>query len=380
MSMTDQPPLTPSFADYMDGETARVQRVQLEIIEHADRSVLRITLPDGGVPIDWPLADLRLIPDQADKKAAVLGQAGDNPARVVVSDTDLAARLTAVCPNLKRRHKDPNVLKRLAVLSAGAVASVALIIFVLVPVMADQLALMLPARGEKALGDTTFEQIRQALTENTEYGLPLCDAPDGLVALNKMLDRLNPGTDFPYEINLHVLDHEMVNAFALPGGHIVLFRGLLKDATSPEEVAGVLGHEMGHVDHRDPTRLALRSAGSVGVLGLLLGDFAGGAAVLFLTERLIQAQYSRGAEADSDTYAHALLGQVGLPTAPMGDFFLRLGGDNTDEDTSLLSHLASHPDLKGRAQAAVDADQVGEVYTPVLSVTEWRDLQNICDS
>lgn len=365
------------FADFMDGETARVQRVQLEIVAASDRKALKITLPGDGGDVDWPLDELRLIPDQADQKAVVLGRVGDHPARVLVTDTHLAGQLSDLCPNLKRRHKDPNVLKRLAILSAGAIASVALIVFVLVPVMADQLALMLPAKGEKALGDSTFEQIRQALNENTEFGLPLCEEPAGKAALDKMLARLNPGTDFPYEISLHVLDHEMVNAFALPGGHIVLFRGLLQDAESAEEVAGVLGHEMGHVDHRDPTRLALRSAGSVGVLGLLLGDFAGGAAVLFLTEKLIQAQYSRGAEASSDLYSHTLLNKVGLPTAPMADFFLRLLNEHGNED-GLLSHLASHPDLQGRADAAIAASKAEPDFQPVLSPTEWQALQQIC--
>jgi beta-barrel assembly-enhancing protease len=371
------------FADFMDGESARVLRVGVEVIQDADQTVLRIFPPGEVPPIDWPLSDLRTIPDQADKNAIVLAcfgrDQGNQPARLMVSDPILAEHLRAACPDLQRRHKDPNVVKRLVKLSVGAFASVALIVFVLVPLMADQLATMLPPKGEKALGDTTFEQIRQALNQNTEFALPLCEEPVGRAALDKMLARLNPGTDFPYEISLHVLDHPMINAFALPGGHIVLFRGLLQDATSPEEIAGILGHEMGHVDHRDPTRLALRSAGSIGVLGLLLGDFAGGTVVLFLTEKLIQAQYSRGAEAASDAYSHALLADVGLPSAPMANFFIRIQDESENEgDESLLSHLASHPDVQGRVDAAVAADTVGSDYIPVLTAGEWLALQNIC--
>lgn len=372
-----EPQENDAFADYMDGQTGRVQRVRMATLNTPAGEVLRILLPDGETKVDWPLADIREIPDMADGKQLMLGLAGDYPARLFIDDKDLAKELAPLFPDLKRRHKDPNVLRRLLMLGTASIASVALIVFVLVPVMADQLATMLPAKGEKALGDSTFEQIRSALAENTEIGLPLCEEPEGRAALEKMRARLIPGTDFPYPISIHVLDHAMVNAFALPGGHIVLFRGLLNDATSPEEVAGVLGHEMGHVEHRDPTRLALRSAGSVGVLGLLLGDFAGGAVVLFLTERLIQAQYSRGAEAGSDVYAHALLSKAELPTAPMGDFFLRLQSEHGDEE-GLLSHLASHPNLQGRADAAVAADRVGADYTPVLTPTEWQALRSIC--
>lgn len=368
------------FADYMDGETARVQRASVTVMQDEYGEDLVLRLPDGG-EVTWPLTELRTIPDQAADGTIVLGLAGqdasEHPARIVIEDELFAKALRKTCPNLKRRHKDPNILKRLAMLSTGAIASVALIVFVLVPIMADQLAVMLPAKGEKALGDSTFEQISMSLSANSQFGLASCQAPAGAAALDKMMDRLNPGTDFPYDITLHVLNHSMINAFALPGGHIVLFRGLLQNADSAEEIAGIIGHEMGHVEHRDPTRLALRSAGSVGVLGLLLGDFAGGAAVLFLTEKLIQAQYSRGAEAASDVYAHELLAKVGMPSAPMGDFFLRLM-EMSGGDEGLLSHLASHPDLQGRYDAAVAANTVGDEYVPVLNAEEWQALRQIC--
>lgn len=366
------------FADYMDGESARLHRVRIALDHGAGEGRLRLFLPERAQPLDWPLKDIRSIPDQADDSAVVLGRAGDHPARLIVRDRDMAALLDRLCPDLKRRDPTPGLARRLVVLGVGALASVALIIFVLVPMLANRLADLLPIEGERALGESTFEQIRQALDEGEGFGVPLCDAPGGRLALEQMRARLEAGADIPYELRLFVLDHPMVNAFALPGGNIVLFRGLLEEAASAEEVAGVLGHEMGHVANRDPTRLALRSAGSIGVLGLLFGDFAGGALVLFLTERLIQANYSRGAEAASDAYSHALLARAGLPSAPMAGFFRRLQAEAGEEAPGLLSHLASHPDLGGRAEAALAADRVGADYRPVLSEPQWRALRAIC--
>lgn len=367
------------FADYMDGETARVRRVGVTVVGLLEGGkAIRLTVPEGD-PVDWPVLDVRRIPDQAAQDCVVYGRAGDHPARLIVKDRGLNGDLAAVCPELHRINKTPHLWRRLSMLTAAALASVALIVFVLVPIMADQLATILPTKGEQALGDSTFEQIRKALGRNPEIGVKECNNPDGLAALDEMAARLSVGANLPYDLRLHVLQHRMINAFALPGGHIVLFEGLLKDARSAEEVAGVLGHEMGHLEHRDPTRLALRSAGSVGVLGLLLGDFAGGAAVLFLTEKLIQAQYSQGAEEGADTYSHGLLAATGLPSGPMADFFDRLHVKYGD-DKGLMSHLASHPDSERRSQAARDANTVNTDFAPVLTEEQWRDLRRICRS
>ncbi|MCB1366261.1 MAG: M48 family metallopeptidase [Rhodobacteraceae bacterium] len=371
--MTDPSP-DPLFGDFMDGDAARLQRVRIS--PDTRPGALQLHLPDGETVIDWPLSDLRLIPDQADHSVCVLGLDGDHPARLIIADDALAARLRQLCPALTRRHRDPGIVKRLMILSAAAVSSVALIIFVLVPLMADQLANLLPSEGERALGEATFEQIRTSLGGG-RLGIDLCSSPGGDRALQTIADRLKPYTDFPYDIRFHILDHKMVNAFALPGGHIVLFDGLLKDVQSPEELAGIIAHEMGHIEHRDPSRLTLRSAGSIGVLGLLLGDFAGGTVVLFLSERLIQANYSRGAEAAADRYAYEVLAGAGLPSSRMGDFFLRLmAGD--EGDGGLSSHLSTHPENRARIDAAIAADMTGGNYTPVLTSAEWARLRGIC--
>ena len=120
-----------------------------------------------------------------------------------------------------------------------------------------------------AFGRAVVGQIESLLGDDS----PLtCDAPAGRAALQRLKDRLTEGQGLRYDIDLAVFDHEMINAFAAPGGQIVIMRGLLDAAESPEEVAGVLAHEIGHVEARDPTRLAFRSAGSAGIIALQVLD------------------------------------------------------------------------------------------------------------
>jgi Peptidase family M48 len=363
-----------AFADFLDGERARVERVEL-VLSPERLTILR---PDGA-RIDWLAGELRALPDQADGATLVLTRAGEQLVRVMISDTEIVARLRANAPHL---HKRPPVEHKGRILgwALGAIASVALIIFVLVPVMANQLAAYLPPAGEKALGDATYERIRGALGEDM-LPVEVCEAPEGLAALAAMEARLNAGPDLPYEVTLTVLDHDLVNAFAMPGGRIVIFRGLLDEAENPDEVAAVLAHELGHVVNRDPTRDALRLAGSVGVLGLIFGDFAGGTVVLLLANELINARYSQSAETGADDYAHGLLTAAGLPPAALGTFFERLRDEYGDAE-GLAAHFSTHPQMTARIEAALgaqaEAEAAGRTGAPSLDRTQWRALRAIC--
>jgi len=180
-------------------------------------------------------------------------------------------------------------------------------------------------------------------------------------------------------LTVHVLDHPMVNAFALPGGYVVFFQGLIDEAETPEEIAAVFAHEIGHVVARDPTRIALRSAGSIGVLGLLFGDFAGGAVVLFLAEQIIRADYTQEAEAAADSFAHEALLAVDLPPSAVATLFDRLSRHYHEDDAGLLEHFNSHPAMGDRIAAARDAEPEGALFRPILTDNEWAALQRICD-
>ncbi|WP_424944404.1 M48 family metallopeptidase [Aliiroseovarius crassostreae] len=358
------------FADYAQGARAVVARVGLRM----EPAALALYLPDGTVD-HWPWEEIRGLKDQADRDGMVLYRKGSDLARLFLRDMAVAEKLRRRAPNLAKRAR-PVPVRRLITWSAGAVASVAAIIFVLVPLMAAQLAAILPPEGEKALGDTTLAQIQEVLGE-ADMAVQTCNAPAGRAVLDTLSARLMPEEALPYPVDVHVFDHELVNAFALPGGHVILFRGLIEAAENPDEVAAVLAHEIGHVVGRDPTRDALRSAGSIGVLGLLFGDFAGGTVALLLANQLIDARYSQAAETAADEYAHAILQREWISPSALGTFFQRLKDEHGDAE-GFLAHLSTHPQMAKRILAAANATDEAEIYQPSLSAKDWRDLQEIC--
>lgn len=357
---------------YFDGDAPVARGVTLMVDRIA--GVLEIGLPGyEGTGVRWPLSEIRLLDDIAGKEGVILRWTGDPLARLSLQDTSVLQTM----PRLTRRSP-PAGRTRLGAWALAAVAAVTIQIAFLVPLLADRLSTFVPPAGERALGEATFGQIRQALAGTNLPPLPVCEDETGLAAFEQMLTAIGAERGTDDAIKVFVLDHEMVNAFALPGGYVVFFRGMIDAAQNPNEIVAVLAHEVGHVENRDPTRHALRSAGSIGILGLLFGDFAGGAAVLFLTEQLISATYSQGAETGADEFAYAALEDANVSPAALGDMFERLRDEYGDTE-GVVSHFVSHPTLGSRITRSRAAAQSDIEYGDILSEADWADLKAVCD-
>ena len=360
-------------ARYFNGESAQPRNV---VISFRERSLVIMGF-DEEVLAHWPLASLRALGLRGDS-AMQLVPHPDSDERIVLSDRPMLKAIAKVCPGLYHRKVDRKGVGRALAWAGGAVASMALIVFVLLPALAGQLALMIPPESEKQLGDAIVEQIQSGLELMTGRRPEICDYPRGQEALQRMVDRLGTEMGLPYPLRVGVIDHGMVNAFAVPGGRIVFMRGLLQAADSPEEVAGILAHEIGHVVNHDPTREALRAAGTAGILGLLLGDVFGAGIVVVASDALINASYGRDAETNADETAYALLAKAELPSQPLANFFTKLRKEYGDMD-GVLKLFASHPGLGRRAVRAAAADRIGAgTYEPVLSDQDWIALRGIC--
>ncbi len=154
--------------------------------------------------------------------------------------------------------------------------------------------------------------------------------------------------DNPYPLTLHVVEDPMVNAFALPGGHVVLMTGLMKDASGPEEVAGVLAHEIQHVLKRHVVKRIVQEMGWRAWFSMLFGggDLSG---VAFGAGSLMQLSFGRAQETEADVEGAKLLQAAGLPADPLADFFERL---STREGAAakVPAFISTHPGSRERTR------------------------------
>jgi Zn-dependent protease with chaperone function len=360
--------LLESTGIYHDGLASRPQEVVVRFGEAT------LTLQDfEDTPLaHWALAGLRRL-ESSDPSELRLAPDMEGDERLVLRDPAMIEAIEAVCPDLDRSPPRRRGAGRLLAWGAAALAALSLILLVVLPDLSARIVSMVPPEQERRLGEAVKAQALRMLSAEP------CAAPGGRRALERMSGRLVAAMEDPGAVDVAVVRHEAVDAFAAPGGQVVLTSGLIEAARSPEEVAAVLAHELGHVVHRDPLQQAVRAAGSAGVLGLLFGDVVGGAAAAAMAEAALNAAYSREAERRADAYAHELLERAGLPAGALGDFFETLRAREAPP-RGLVQHFASHPDLGARIAAARAADTVsGAPFRPALDDAGWIALQQICE-
>jgi beta-barrel assembly-enhancing protease len=167
-----------------------------------------------------------------------------------------------------------------------------------------------------------------------------------------------------------MVDFPLVNAMALPGGRILIFRGLVDEAKSPDEVAGVLAHEIGHVEHRHVVVALLRRFG----IGLLIGS--GGTAAEY-GQALIESRYGRAAEREADDYSIEQLKKARISPAATAELFGRLSKDEPGMP-GVFIYLASHPPSKERQRRFTEATKAMPAPVPALAPAEWQAIRAMC--
>lgn len=362
-------------ARYFDGLSAQRRQVFVSL----DVESQRLTIHDSsGAELDtWPLEGLRQLRDDAGGGLVLcLGAVDPGDARIVLSNARAIAAIKAACPNLAKATVTGRTWGKIGAWIGAGGAAVALMIFVIVPALAGQLAAFIPPEREVRVGNAILRQFERLLSKE-DLGDWRCTNPKGQMALERMMQALQQGQEFPYAVQVGVVDHKMINAFALPGGHIVVMRGLIEMAETPEQLAAILAHELGHVAQRDPIEQALRAAGTAGLLSLVLGDATGGTVLALAGETLISAKNSRDVEARADDFALVQMAKAGVSPEALAELF-ELVLEEMGDQAFDMGWISSHPPSAARAAHARAAVQTTRSYKKTVSSEEWQAIQQIC--
>lgn len=239
----------------------------------------------------------------------------------ILNDNSLLrqSHLRARARELRKRHEGNRALK-FALMFLAAFAGFFLVGWLLVKNAANFIVDHIPVAWEEHLTD-------KVVAENPKWFVVVTnDEREAIVTqLVARIAATLPPSDRRYQFRVAILDNLNVNAFALPGGRIFVFKGLLHDprkrVQTQEEFAGVLAHEMAHVTQRHGLRKLIAALGPYYALQLFISKQQEFLSTIGAgSQLLVDQQYSRGMESDADTIGWHYLTAANIDPRGLADF------------------------------------------------------------
>jgi beta-barrel assembly-enhancing protease len=181
--------------------------------------------------------------------------------------------------------------------------------------------------------------------------------------------RIAAGSGLPF--HFHVARNDEASAYALPGGHVVVFTGLLKAADSADEVAGVLAHQISHVTLRHSLQGLIHQVGLRAVLAVMLGDFVG-SGWGSMADDFRSIRYSLEMEQEADKKALGLLQRAALASGGLASFFEKMA----DEQAFGVDFLNQHPVDEERLDALRQAIKAQGAYSYLCLYGDWDGVRD----
>ena len=373
MAGDSQQGMTSGAGIFFDGRISTRRRVQVMLTSAA----LQIDDADGRLLAEWPYTEIEGL--SAPANVLRLGRHGNaRLERLEIFDPAFAAAIDARAANVDRtgglQHRQRAIAIGWSVIAVAALVAVA---WLGVPRIAGRVAPLLPVALEQKLGAAVDLQVRNTLDTRRAGAAFECgtgaDKAAARTAFARLTGELQGAAALGMPLTFTIVHRSEANAFAIPGGHIYVFEGLIDAATGADELAGVLAHEVGHVAHRDGTRAVLQGAGLSFLFGMLLGDFVGGGAVVIAAKSVLQSSYSREVEAAADVYGVDLMRRAGGDGRALGAILARIGGATEPG----MKILRDHPDTKARV-ATIERLSPAGANRAMLTAEEWSALRRIC--
>ena len=332
-------------AVYYDGRTSARKAVRVR------GYTLAIQIVGEGLRLDVPLEKVRVDPPVGGTRRALHLPDGAQ------LQTDDHGAVEALFP---RRHALEGWVHRLERNWLYALAAIALVaafswwsVVDGLPLAAKIASGFVPVAWEAKLGEQTLSFFEGSVCRPSALDAARQQA------LQLRFARLTAGLADGYSYRLLPRDCRGIgaNAFALPGGTVVMTDALVKLARNDDQISAVLAHEIGHVRHRHGLRIALQAAGLAALATAVFGDATSITSLATtLPTALLQSGYSREAEAEADDYAFQRLREIGLSPKAFAEIMLLL--EKARQKTSgggPKDYFSTHPATPKRIERALAA-------------------------
>jgi beta-barrel assembly-enhancing protease len=212
--------------------------------------------------------------------------------------------------------------------------AVLLYVFVL-PWASEKATVLVPVETEISLGESITENLTGESLTNDSVNY----------YLDKFVHRLKLNTTYPIKVKV-ILSPE-INAFAIPGGNIFIYSGLLNKMESPEELVALIGHEVTHVTERHSLKSIFRSMASSLLFAVLFGDASG---LVSQADQFKQLDYSRELETEADKNGLAIMLENKVQPDGMVKL-LHILKKESEETPQLMKYLSTHPETEERIKS-----------------------------
>lgn len=202
--------------------------------------------------------------------------------------------------------------------------------------------------GVKKITENVDEQLGDVFWKS--YSVDMVEVKDEKVVLPilQMVNRLCSSNGIKSStIKVHVVNNKEINAFAMPGRHLVVHTGLIDFANHQEEIAGVIAHEIAHIESGHVVKKLGKEIGLSILMNLTLGDI-GGEVVRNALSTLTSTAYDRSLEKEADLKAVDYMLKAKMDPAYLASFLEKL--DKESQTPEVLQWVSTHPDSRERVR------------------------------
>lgn len=357
---------------HYDGKTAHREPVTISVAGGG----LHVVRADGGSFL-WSFGELHRA-DRVGHESLRIEHRAERIETLSINEPGLLDSVRVVSPATAKRltswsGRFDASARDTALKLAAATLVVAGLYFLALPALASVIAARIPVSWEENLGRSVLETAAPVMDR--------CQSPTTQAALDQIVARLlQPATPTPYHFTVTLVDDSVVNAFAAPGGFIVVNRGLLEATQTAEEMAGVLAHEIQHVVRHHVTRGIVREIPTRIVVGSIAGGAdAIGAAATRAAGVLGAMRFRREDEVEADREGMRMLQAARVDSHGMLSFF-RMLATRQGAQPRLAGYLSTHPQTTERLSVLGRLANLSAVQPEPLELGRpWPELKAGCE-